>query len=133
MLETENLDQRFAGDLPLVLLDENGEQITDAEVTLDSPTAYVVLPVVIVKDIPLTVNFLPGGGATTDDITYEINPKSLMVSGAERDMESLSEISLGSGGLVQGGGHQHLPPSPSTWTPVWRTSPAAPAPPSPSR
>ena len=51
---------------------------------------------VIVKDIPLTVSFLPGGGATTDDITYEINPKSLMVSGAESDMESLSEISLGS-------------------------------------
>lgn len=96
VLETEDLDQRFAGDLPLILLDENGEQITDAEVTLDSPTAYVVLPVVIVKDVPLTVNFQPGGGATIDDITYEINPKSLMVSGAESDMESLSEISLGS-------------------------------------
>ena len=96
VLETEDLDQRFAGDLPLILLDENGEQITDAEVTLDSPTAYVVLPVVVVKDIPLTVSFQPGGGATIDDITYEINPKSLMVSGAESDMESLSEISLGS-------------------------------------
>ena len=96
VLETEDLDQRFAGDLPLILLDENGEQITDAEVTLDSPTAYVVLPVVIVKDVPLTVNFQPGGGATIDDITYEINPKSLMVSGAESDMESLNEISLGS-------------------------------------
>lgn len=96
VLETEDLDQRFAGDLPLILLDENGEQITDAEVTLDSPTAYVVLLVVVVKDVPLTVNFQPGGGATIDDITYEINPKSLMVSGAESDMESLSEISLGS-------------------------------------
>lgn len=96
VLETEDLDQRFAGDLPLILLDENGEQITDAEVTLDSPTAYVVLPVVVVKDVPLTVNFQPGGGATIDDITYEINPKSLMVSGAESDMESLNEISLGS-------------------------------------
>lgn len=96
VLETEDLDQRFAGDLPLILLDEKGEQITDAEVTLDSPTAYVVLPVVVVKDIPLTVNFQPGGGATIDDITYEINPKSLMVSGAESDMESLNEISLGS-------------------------------------
>lgn len=96
VLETEDLDQRFAGDLTLILLDENGEQITDAEVTLDSPTAYVVLPVVVVKDVPLTVNFQPGGGATIDDITYEINPKSLMVSGAESDMESLNEISLGS-------------------------------------
>ena len=96
VLETEDLDQRFAGDRPLILLVEKGEQITDAEVTLDSPTAYVVLPVVVVKDIPLTVNFQPGGGATIDDITYEINPKSLMVSGAESDMESLSEISLGS-------------------------------------
>lgn len=96
VLETEDLDQRFAGDLPLILLDENGEQITDAEVALDSPTAYIVLPVVVVKDIPLTVNFQPGGGATIDDITYEINPKSLMVSGAESDMESLNEISLGS-------------------------------------
>ncbi|MEI3141452.1 MAG: YbbR-like domain-containing protein [Lawsonibacter sp.] len=48
------------------------------------------------KGCPPDGEFLPGGGATADDITYEINPKSLIVSGAESDMESLNEISLGS-------------------------------------
>ena len=101
ILENENLNERFAGDLPLTLLDASGEVLEDLEVTLDTESVYVVLPVVIVKEIPLTVNFLAGGGATEDDIRYKIEPKTITVSGAEEDLRDLTELSLGSVDLAK--------------------------------
>lgn len=96
VLEDENLDERFVGDLPLTLLDAEGEELTGLEIMLDSTSAYVVVPVVVVKEIPLTVNVLPGGGATQDNADVLIEPKSVIVSGAEEDLRDLDEISLGS-------------------------------------
>lgn len=96
VLENENLDQRFAGDLPLTLLDSQGNPLTDLNVTLSSDTAYVVVPVVVEKEVRLTVNFQNGGGATTDDITYDIDPKTITVSGEESDINNLTELSIGS-------------------------------------
>lgn len=96
ILEDENLSERFAGDLPLTLMDSEGNVLTDLEVTLDSATAYVVLPVVVIKEIPLTVTFLPGGGATQEDITYKIEPRTIKISGAAEDIQDLTELSLGS-------------------------------------
>ena len=96
VLEEEDLDQRFAGDLPLTLLDGDGNELTDLEVTLDTESVYVVLPIVVVKEIPLTVNIVPGGGATEDDAKIKIEPSTITVSGAEEDLENLTEISLGS-------------------------------------
>ena len=101
ILENENLNERFAGDLPLTLLDASGEVLEDLEVTLDTESVYVVLPVVVVKEIPLTVNFLAGGGATEDDIRYKIEPKTITVSGAEEDLRDLTELSLGSVDLAK--------------------------------
>ena len=100
ILENENLNERFAGDLPLTLLDASGEVLEDLEVTLDTEV-YVVLPVVVVKEISLTVNFLAGGGATEDDIRYKIEPKTITVSGAEEDLRDLTELSLGSVDLAK--------------------------------
>lgn len=97
ILVDEELDEQFAGDLPLTLLDGAGNVLTDLEVTLDYDSVYVVLPVVIVKEIPLTVNFILGGGVNSDaDYTYKIEPDSITVSGVKEDMEDLTEISLGS-------------------------------------
>ncbi len=101
ILEDEELTERFAGDLPLTLLDANGEVLTGLEVTLDSKSAYVVVPVVVVKEVPLTVSVTPGGGATDKDAEIHIEPRTIMVSGAEEDLENLTEISLGSVDLAK--------------------------------
>ncbi|MEA4932870.1 MAG: CdaR family protein [Lawsonibacter sp.] len=108
VLESENLNERFAGDLPLKLFNAAGEELTDLDVTLDSNYAYVVLPVVIEKEIPLTVNFIPGGGATEEDITWEISPSTIVVSGSETDLQDLTELSLGSVDLSKVVGTNHI-------------------------
>lgn len=96
ILKDEELDERFAGDLPLTPLDKDGKPLTDLEITLSAETAYVVVPVVMTKEVALTVEILPGGGATRDNAKIDIDPKSIVVSGAEADLEGLEEISLGS-------------------------------------
>ena len=96
ILKSEELSERFAGDLPLTPLDKQGNPIAGLEITLSAETAYVVVPVVVIKEVPLTVRVVPGGGATGDDAKIEINPRTIMVSGAEADLVGLEEISLGS-------------------------------------
>ena len=96
ILKSEELSERFAGDLPLTPLDKQGNPLTGLEITLSAETAYVVVPVVVIKEVPLTVHIVPGGGAAAEDARFDIEPKSIMVSGAEADLVGLAEISLGS-------------------------------------
>lgn len=96
ILRTEELSERFAGDLELVPVDKQGRSLADLELTLSAETAYVVVPVVKTKEVKLTVNLLPGGGATEEDAALGIDPPTIVVSGAEADLEGLEEISLGS-------------------------------------
>ena len=96
ILKSEELSERFAGDLTLTPLDKQGNPLTNLELTLSSETAYVVVPVVKTKEVALTVNIVPGGGAAEEDAKREIDPSTIVVSGTEADLEGLEEISLGS-------------------------------------
>ncbi len=101
ILSDENLSGQFSGDLPLTLLDSEGNVLTDLEVTLDSQTAYVVLPIVVVREVNLSVALQPGGGAVASNADVSIEPSSIMVSGPEEALEGLTEISLGSVDLAR--------------------------------
>ena len=96
VLKTEELNERFTGDLALVPVDKQGKSLENLELTLSAESAYVVVPVVKTKEVALTVNVVSGGGATRDDARLDIDPPKIVVSGAEADLEGLEEISLGS-------------------------------------
>ncbi len=99
VLKGEHLRERLAGDVPLTLLDHQGNVLTDMNVKLSVDTVYVSLPVVIVKQIPLTVKYISGGGVDAEsdsDYTAILFPDSITVSGEEDDIMALNEISLGS-------------------------------------
>lgn len=96
ILKEEELSERFAGDLELIPMDKQGNPLADLELTLSAETAYVVVPVVKTKEVPLTVDLKPGGGAAGDDADVKIEPSTIVVSGSEADLEGLEEISLGS-------------------------------------
>lgn len=101
VLERKDMKESFAGDLPLRVLDQTGKEMDLAGLRLSADNIYAVLPVVVVKDIPLVVDFVDGGGATRENIEYEIEPKTITVSGLEKDMQHLEKISLGSIDLAQ--------------------------------
>ena len=103
VLQAEDLDQSFAGSLPLVMLDADGNEITDTNATLSQDTAYVTMTVGVVKEVDLTVNLIPGGGASADNgtVTVDIQPSTITVVGTQEELSALTEISLGSIDLAQ--------------------------------
>lgn len=104
VLSGEELTERIAGDVPLILLDKDGNELHDLDVKLSINTVYVSLPVVVVKTIPFTVNYISGGGVDAEnkrDYTAIIFPETITVSGEEDDIAELTEISLGSVDLAK--------------------------------
>lgn len=98
-LNQEDMDATYDGDLPYTFISFTGEVLEDIDVTADVALVHTTLPIVKLKEVPLTVNLIPGGGISAEDIErytrYTITPKSIMVSGAAADLEPLKEISLG--------------------------------------
>lgn len=101
ILEQKDLKESFSGDLPLTLVDERGKQIDQTGLRLSSETVYTYLPIVVMKEVPLSIDIVNGGGATADNIVYTITPKTITVSGPEEEMEHLDKITLGSIDLAQ--------------------------------
>ena len=47
------------------------------------------------KSVPLDVEFIDGGGATSKDVSYEIDPSSITISGDSTVLDALNKIVLG--------------------------------------
>ena len=101
VLEERRINATFAGDLSPVLLDTDGNEIEQSGLTLSAEQIYVVLPVMISKQMDVTVDFVSGGGATKDNIEYSISPSSITVSGPASELSGLTEICLGTIDLAQ--------------------------------
>lgn len=94
----ETLTETFEGELPIVLLDSKGQVIENSQLRLSVDTALVRLPVEVVKEVPLTVELIPGGGVTDVDtqVKVEISPETILIAGEAEDVNPTTEISLGS-------------------------------------
>ncbi|MEG1720121.1 MAG: hypothetical protein RR281_00300 [Pseudoflavonifractor sp.] len=91
----ENMSETYTGDLSFVYMGMNGEELTDLKLTADVDTVHIVYPIVMVKEVPLTVDILPGGGATAENVKVSIQPKTIDVTGSQADIAALTELNLG--------------------------------------
>ena len=94
VLERENVDTSITATLPITFIDVNDEVIDDPSITSDITEIEVSVPVRMTKDVQLDVNFIDGGGATADDVTYTIDPPILTLSGETVMLETLDSIKL---------------------------------------
>lgn len=90
-----DMNATYSQDTGYTLIDYDGDPIYADELETDPETVLVTLPVEKLKEVELTVDVLPGGGATADDVEIDIEPKTIMVSGSDADLENLDTISLG--------------------------------------
>lgn len=94
----KNLSESVREDISYVLIGQDGEEIEDKSLTVTPATVNVSLPVVMVKEVPLTVDFTAGGGVTGEDdrhVDYTIEPSSIVLSGGEDDLAAYTSINLG--------------------------------------
>lgn len=78
-----------------VLLDANGNEVPIQEITSDRNTVTVTLPVLMKKELPLTVNLREGAGAAADNCVVTVEPKSIEVAGDKMVLESMNQIVIG--------------------------------------
>lgn len=92
-----DMSATFTGEMGFTLIGFEGEELTDLKVDCSTETVLVTMPVLKTASIPLAVKLVPGGGVTdvNKQVSYEITPSSITVSGAEEDLEPLKEILLG--------------------------------------
>ena len=104
-LERGDMAQTYSGDLPYTFISFTGDELKDIAVTPDVSLVHTTLPIFQLKEVPLTVNLIPGGGITADTVDNyvkcTIEPESIIVSGAAADLEPLKEISLGNVDLAK--------------------------------
>lgn len=104
-LEQEDMSQTYSGDLPYTFISFTGDELEDIAVTTDVSLVHTTLPIFQLKEVPLTVNLIPGGGITADTVedyvTCKVEPESIIVSGSAADLEPLKEISLGNVDLAK--------------------------------
>lgn len=101
VLEQKKMKESFSGELGLQFLDEAGKPVDTAGLRLSVERASVYMPIVVMKEVPLGVDFISGGGATADNVECVIEPKTITVSGPEEVLKDLDHISLGSIDLAQ--------------------------------
>lgn len=94
-LSEQQLSATWEGSLPVMLVDEEGNEVTQDALTLSTSEVNAVLPVTCVKEIKLGVTIVDGGGATADDVSYTIDPPAIMVSGTSEELEKLDVINIG--------------------------------------
>ncbi len=90
-----NLDKTVTETLQYTLLDENGEPVDTSMLSTNTDVIEVTLNVVKHKSVPLDVEFIDGGGATSKDVSYEIDPTSITLSGDSTVLDALNKIVLG--------------------------------------
>ena len=89
--QRESLDQNYR----ITLCDKDREPVNAELITVNTQEVNVKLTIHKVKEVPLVVTIVDGGGATSKTATYEILPKSIKVSGTEAALADLEQINLG--------------------------------------
>lgn len=77
------------------LCNEAGEAVDAKQVVTDVGEIELKLKIQKIKEVPLTVTVVDGGGATEKTSQIEIDPKTIKVSGSETVLDELESINIG--------------------------------------
>ncbi len=82
------------------LCDENGEPVDAADVQTNVEQVNLTMKIQRVKEIPLVLTVVDGGGATKKTSDIHIDPQTIKVSGSDKVLEELTELNIGTVNLA---------------------------------
>lgn len=95
LIDRTGLTENLVGDFVYTLMNENSEPVDVPHVETDTGEIHLELPVEHIKEVPLRVELVDGGGARADiHAVCEIEPATISISGSEEALKSVTEISL---------------------------------------
>lgn len=95
VLERTNLSKTESDSLTYTLVDADGNEIASDEIHCSVDKIGVMMTVSLVKELPLTVQFIDGGGATEEHVVSSIEPSTITVKGSAEDLEGMNSLNVG--------------------------------------
>ena len=93
--------ESIVGAFTYVLCDEAGEPVDAEMVTTNVEEVNLSVKIQAMKEVPLTVNLVEGGGATQSTCQVELSRETIWVSGSESKLRDLTVIELGTVNLAE--------------------------------
>lgn len=94
VLERTNVSKTVSDTLSYTLMDEEGNPVESQEIHCDVDKINVMMMVYMVKEVPLTVQYISGGGATSENVIELIEPSTVTIKGNAEDLEGLNSLSI---------------------------------------
>ena len=94
----EGVTETFSQAYSYILCDENGEpaQVPNPDlITTDVEEVVLTLDILQKKELQLVMNVLNGGGATAENSTITIEPRTITVVGSQEALADLDRLELG--------------------------------------
>ncbi len=92
----EGVDKTLSYSTTYQLVDEDGNEVEDSQITREVPEINVTLNVLSTRSVPLDVSIIDGGGATRKDNTdIVIQPASIVLAGDAETIDNTSKLILG--------------------------------------
>ena len=94
-LSRQDVSSTIQEEVDIVLVNFGGQVVPQDNLTLSQSTVYVTLPVVMVKEVPLSLNFVYGSSATEENVKFTIEPQVITLSGDADILNDIDQISVG--------------------------------------
>ena len=92
--EKGDVSSTYSVDVGYQLQDEEGEECSTIGLSFSDDTVRATLRVLAVKEVPLTVDLIANGGATSANTKISIEPESITLAGDTSILSALNRISL---------------------------------------
>lgn len=94
-VDLEGKTVSFSDNYRYSLCNDQGEPVDAQKVETNVAQVNLTLYIERVKELPLVLTVVDGGGATEETSEIKIEPKTVKVSGSDLVMENLTELNLG--------------------------------------
>lgn len=91
----ENVDSTYRDEnAPVKLMNEDGEECSTKGLTCSQDTVVATLPLLQVKEVPITVDLVTGAGALPENTVVTIEPASVTLAGDSAILSGINKILL---------------------------------------
>ncbi|MBQ4427752.1 MAG: hypothetical protein IJP67_00430 [Oscillospiraceae bacterium] len=110
-IERENLNKTVTEEVDIQLMDDSGRVLDEDGFILSQESVIVTLPVLMEKELPITVTTVYGNSTNEENTTITIEPQTVRVSGDPETLSAVNSINLGSINLTKlsGGNTESFP------------------------
>lgn len=90
----KNVDSTYKVETGFTLMNDNGEECSTVGLTCSDDVVTATLPLLLVKEIPLSVDLIEGAGATKANTKIKIEPESITLAGDSAILTGMNKIVL---------------------------------------